>query len=77
MLVEESVCIPYGTSEDPPDDITGFCVGGQLSVGDAKGDCPDVVRDYLMAISFCGSLPYLTSVSTPIFEIRAVKTSVS
>ena len=42
---EEGVGITHGAAEDAADDVTGFGVGGQLSVGDGEGDGAQVVGD--------------------------------
>ena len=42
---EEGVGITHGATEDAANDVAGFGVGGQLSVGDGEGDGAQVVGD--------------------------------
>ena len=42
---EEGVGITHGATKDAADDVAGFGVGGQLSVGDGEGNGAQVVGD--------------------------------
>ncbi len=45
LKVEESKAVPHGPAQNPADYVAGLHVGGQLAVGNGKGNGPDMVGD--------------------------------
>ena len=46
LEIEEGEAVADGATEDAADDVAGACIGGQLTIGDGKGDGAQVIGHY-------------------------------